>query len=76
MSRGTDQAWPRCLPTQHLCHWLRGAFDDAVGSLHRVNEERCQESGILMLPAQIEAPGCFTALGSLLKTKAALPNSK
>lgn len=34
------------------------------------------ESVVLMLPAQIEVPGCFIALGSLLKTEAALPNSK
>lgn len=34
------------------------------------------KSIVLMLPAQIEVPGCFIALGSLPKTEAALPNSK
>lgn len=65
-----------CLPTRHLCHWLRGTFADAVGSQHQVNGGEMSESIILMPPAQTEAPGHLTAPGFLPKTEAAPPNSK
>lgn len=75
-SHGTNQARPRCLPTRHLCPRLGGALADAVGSQHQVNGGEMSESVILIPPAQTQAPGRFTTPGCLLKTEAALPNSK
>jgi len=75
-SHGGDREQPHCLPTRHLCHWLRGAFTDAVASQHKVNGGEVSESIILMPPAQTESPGHSNTPGCLLKMEAALPNSK